>query len=390
MIKALAILGRQPAIGIAELEAIYGSELLRVINNDVVGVDVEVGDIVFDRLGGTIKLCRVVGEINSVDWIAVEKSLLSNLDLYVPRPTSGKLQLGLSVYGLNVGLRQVQNSGLRLKQTLRNAGQSVRLVPNQSLQLNSAQVLHNRLDGDKGIELILVKDGGRTVVAHTSAVQNITSYTIRDRGRPKRDARVGMLPPKLAQIIINLANPSALDVVLDPFCGTGVVLQEAGLMGYEVYGSDLEPRMIEFTQTNLEWSRERFNRPKDWILEVGDATGHQWQPFDTIASEAYLGQPFSAFPDIDKLHSVIHTCNLITENFLRNLYPQLKSGGRICLAVPAWQDPKNSAFYHLPLLDHIGSLGYNRVSFSLASNRDLIYYRPGQVVGRELIVITRN
>lgn len=61
----------------------------------------------------------------------------------------------------------------------------------------------------------------------TSFVQDIESYTARDQARPMRDARVGMLPPKLAQIIINLAlSNNDITEVLDPFCGTGVVLQE--------------------------------------------------------------------------------------------------------------------------------------------------------------------
>jgi tRNA G10 N-methylase Trm11 len=228
------------------------------------------------------------------------------------------------------------------------------------------------------------------VFGKTTAVQNITSYTYRDRGRPKRDARVGMLPPKLAQIIVNLANPKDHSRVLDPFCGTGVILQEAALMGLDVYGTDLESRMIDYSETNLKWLRGSLGRPRDWELEIGDATQHQWKPFEVVASEVYLGQPFSAFPAKDKLQNVIQTCDLITEKFLKNIHDQMQPGTRLSLALPAWQDPKNGAFHHLPLLDHLEVLGYNRMSFYHASNQELIYYRPGQIVGRELIIITRN
>src|SRR5581483_12120222 len=62
------------------------------------------------------------------------------------------------------------------------------------------------LTGPTGIELLLIAThDGQTIIARTTEVQDIDSYTLRDRGRPKRDARVGMMPPKLAQIIINLA-----------------------------------------------------------------------------------------------------------------------------------------------------------------------------------------
>lgn len=73
---------------------------------------------------------------------------------------------------------------------------------------------------------------------------------MRDYGRPARDARVGMLPPKLAQIMLNLSvKDEKSGTVLDPFCGTGVLLQEAALAGFDFIGSDIEPRMVEMTLT---------------------------------------------------------------------------------------------------------------------------------------------
>jgi hypothetical protein len=45
---------------------------------------------------------------------------------------------------------------------------------------------------------------------------------------------------------------------------------------------------------------------------------------------------------------------------------------------------------HLPLIDQISDLGYNRVSFEHAEPEDLIYYRSDQVVARELLVIVRK
>ncbi len=36
------------------------------------------------------------------------------------------------------------------------------------------------------------------------------------------------------------------------------MLQEALLMGYEVYGTDLEPRMIDYSQANLGWLDKNF------------------------------------------------------------------------------------------------------------------------------------
>jgi hypothetical protein len=110
MIKSFCILGRQPALGIAELESIYGKDALQFINNDIAGLDIPASEINFDRLGGTIKLCTVIGEMSSLNWNEIEEELLSNLKKYIPQRDSGKLQFGISVYDLKVGLKQVQTT----------------------------------------------------------------------------------------------------------------------------------------------------------------------------------------------------------------------------------------------------------------------------------------
>ncbi|MBN2250801.1 MAG: methyltransferase [Candidatus Altiarchaeota archaeon] len=58
--------------------------------------------------------------------------------------------------------------------------------------------------------------------------------------------------PKLARVLVNLARVRKGDTVLDPFCGTGGVLIEAGLMGMDYQGSDIDPKMVEGCKKNLE------------------------------------------------------------------------------------------------------------------------------------------
>jgi tRNA G10 N-methylase Trm11 len=200
-----------------------------------------------------------------------------------------------------------------------------------------------------------------------------------------------MLPPKLAQTIVNLGTgqlaPTPDHVVLDPFCGTGVVLQEALLMGYGAYGTDLETRMIDYSQQNLAW----LGTSTTPLLAIGDATDFGWEPrgFACVATETYLGTPLTGWPRPEKLHQIAGTCNVILEKFLRNMGQQIPAGTRLCLAMPAWKSPEGK-ITHLPLLDRLEEIGYNRVSFSLAKSSELVYYRPDQIVARELVVIIRK
>jgi tRNA G10 N-methylase Trm11 len=411
--QSLLILGRQPALGLAELESLYGADKLQPLGSQAVIIDVDPCLLAFDRLGGATKFCKVLTILPTTNWKKIEQFLRQTAPGHSQQMAEGKLRLGLSLYGFTESLKQIEATGLELKKNIRTTGRSVRLVPNKSTELNAAQILHNQLTGPTGWELVFVRNGEQTVIAQTVKVQNIASYSRRDRERPKRDTKVGMLPPKLAQVLINLAvgkmtedslvsicdipegqpipRPILNQTVLDPFCGTGVLLQEALLMGYDVQGSDIEPRMIAYAKQNLAWLSDLYNLPaEDYTLEVGDATRHSWRPpTDLVATETYLGRPFTARPDPEILARTVSECNTIIKKSLQNLHGRLQPGARLCLAVPAWQTHPQT-FKHLPLIDQISDLGYNRVSFEHVRDDDLLYYREDQFVGRQLLVLIKQ
>jgi tRNA (guanine10-N2)-dimethyltransferase len=56
--------------------------------------------------------------------------------------------------------------------------------------------------------------------------------------------------PKLSRACVNLLGQNTRRI-LDPFCGTGGILIEAGLMGLEIMGSDIDPEMIRKCSLNL-------------------------------------------------------------------------------------------------------------------------------------------
>ena len=388
MKKYLAVLGRQPLISVAELEAQFSG--VRLVGAELAEFESErEPDIA--RLGGTLKIA-----------VPIEGALVPWL---LGRPTEGKITLGVSDYSRRATARTATAEALKCKRILAKRGQSVRVVPNRAATLSSATSFHNHLTSETKIELLKV--GGRYY--RVIQVQNINAYARRDQERPARDAKVGMLPPKLAQILINLAGelrPGA--TVLDPFCGTGVVLQEALLMGYRAYGTDVSERMVEYSQRNLEWlagARGRAEARKvagagagggagmgtrDFRVEVGDATKFGWQPpIAAVAAEVYLGPPMSAPPTEMKLKAAKQECGGILLGCLRNLAGQLTPGTPVVLAVPAWRRP-NGAYERLNLLDEIEQLGYNVRSFKNLAQSDLLYHREQQVVAREIIVLRKK
>lgn len=264
----------------------------------------------------------------------------------------------------------------------------MRLIPNKTAALSTATSHNNKLGRSEAkIEIIITKNVyGDLIVAESRGAQNINSYTQRDRGRPKRDAFVGMLPPKLAQIMINLSGAKPGDYLWDPFCGTGTVLQEAALIGVNAYGSDLSDKMISYTTENMNWVEKTFSTNTFWQAHQADATSvkltsEQKEQISRIVCETYLGQPFSAPPSPEKLHEVVGNCNHIISDFLQNIHSQIRPDTMLCIAVPAWQNHEGK-FTHLPLIKNLKKLGYQQII-----DKNLLYYREDQVVAREILIL---
>lgn len=391
----IAILGRQPSLSAAELESRFGAQNTRWFSPSAATVNANSFPI--EQLGGTVKAGKVALNLARGNWKQVAQEVI-NTYTRAWSDHDGKITLGISAYGFDVSARDVQHIGIVIKKNLKKNGVSLRLIPNSEPALGSAVSHHNKLGlSANKVELLIVhNESGKTIIAESTGAQNITALARRDQARPKRDAFVGMLPPKLAMIMINLASKALPDTdqktprLLDAFCGTGVVLQEAALMGYHIYGTDLSEKMIRYSRDNIAWLEASHHVSTDWYLHEGDAMTTTWQqPLDLVVSETYLGQPFSAPPSPKKLEEVKGNVNHITTAFLKNIRPQLQSGTPLCLAVPAWRDTSGQ-ITHLPLIRSIADLGFRQVAFENVQPNDLIYYREDQVVARELLVLVKT
>lgn len=429
----IALLGRQPEISLAELAAVFGADCVNRISQQFAEVQTSQFDIT--TLGGTIKCSKVITELpasrpDKASLLAASRFITQHYHAKWAH-SPHKITIGLSAYNLAVSARDIQKTGLILKSSLKKSGTSLRLIPNDQPALSTATAHNNKLGGSPyKVELLLIKTTDRRlIIAESRGVQNITAYTRRDRHRPKRDAFVGMLPPKLAQIMLNLALgagsltrqrphdnsvtssdsslsdksmvlrtalPDAFDLeetagsraavtILDPFCGTGTVLQEALLAGYDVVGTDLSQKMVDYTTENLSWLQSTFTAPGNIIdIHQADATTHRWlnsTHLTAVVCETYLGQPFSAPPAPQKLAEVVGNCNHIITSFLTNIRPQLAPNTPLCIAVPAWYDASGQAT-HLPLIKNLQKLGYHQLN-----HIPLIYRRPDQIVARELLIL---
>lgn len=438
MSKYLAVLGRQPEISIAELEALTRSEWHQIVFRRTSGAwqgedkrAVPVADRSRSRADGKLAFCveatpggrperstgdgdavreRCLVPFSGIGYLGGTLKLAAQLERspleYLTGLPEGKLTIGVSDYSERASRKTASIEALKLKKILVRHGRSVRVVENKDAVLSTATSLHNGLSGKnpRKVELIKVENEWYRVIG----VQDIDAYAKRDQARPARDARVGMLPPKLAQVLINLCGslPEGA-TVLDPFCGTGVVLQEAILMGYRAYGTDISERMVDYTRKNLKWLVRDRLRQREQVSKVspvttganeqvenqlfqvviGDATSYHWeQPIDAVACEGYLGKPFSRVPNEMELKEQRQECSTIVLGFLKNLAGQIKANTPVVIAAPAWLRPDGS-YERMNILDEISDMGYN---VSNNSREGLLYHRDNQVVARDILILRKK
>ena len=388
-----SFLGSHPALSIAELTALTHGAQIQNITDSICTVAVDTLDI--ERLGGSQKLAMHIKTYPTVNPQQLLKLLQDDIYGLASElvSTDGKVKLGVSWYGFSTGVQTINAGSLSLKKILKKHGLSVRIIPNKTTALNTASVRSNKLHQPKngGLELLLINAGTQTHLAYTISEQDIDGYAARDHGRPKRDAYVGMLPPKLAQIMINLVQPEPAGLVADIFCGTGVVLQEALLLGNDVFGSDLDERMVSYSKENLDWLQENTNlQTKIYDIIHSDAT-EVALPNDTTAvvSEMYLGKPLNHAPTKEDLHSFLQENESLLLKTLTNLSSQLQSGAKICFALPAWKSENGRHYVDLPL-ETLRKLGYNPLDITSVSADDLIYARSDQVVGQKLLLLQKG
>lgn len=97
------------------------------------------------------------------------------------------------------------------------------------------------------------------------------------------------LHPKYARALVNLARASEGETFLDPFCGTGGILLEAGFIGAKLVGSDIKEKMIEGCKENL----SKFNVHSSFFRsDVGDIGKHVGE-VSSIATDPPYGRSSS-------------------------------------------------------------------------------------------------
>lgn len=386
IMQRFAILGSHPALSLAELKVV--AHATPTHHAGIVALfDTMDGnaDALAAQLGGTQKIGSVIGELRDTNPDELIEFLASQLEY---EQLERKLHFGISVYDFGDPAKvdelaaMARKVGLSVKNTLKVRGISARFVMAKEAAISAVGVRKNNLI-TKGAEFVLLAAPERIVVGTTSAVQDAEAWSARDFGRPRRNAKQGMLPPKLARMMVNMTGvPLQNATLLDPFCGSGTVLMEAALLGCaKVIGSDIASGAIHDTRENLSWMSRCGTAmpPMELFVSKASDIGTHVPPnsVDVVVTETYLGLPRQGNESIDDIREAIAYIETLYRESFHGLRSVLKGGATVLIASPVHFIGAQT--YAPDVVEVLTSLGFTHRPLN---DEPLTYRREGQLVGR--------
>ena len=357
------VLGTHPELSKAEIEAVTKAKLVGLPNPSVVLLDIMTPSVELqERLAGVIKIGTIIGSLKGFDKQKMADLIRSHIVAH-----DGKVQFGISTYDKRIA-KQIQPLGLEVKKRLKADGVSCRLVTSRETALSSVVVEKNHLL-QKGGEFVIIPNGHETLIGKTEAVQDFEAWGRRDFGRPARNAKSGMLPPKLARIMLNLTGlEPTQSSILDPFCGSGTILMEAQLLGFKsVFGSDLSAKAIENAKKNLDWLNATPRMPQ---LQKADALRvAPPQLVEAIVTEPYLGRPQSGGETAKQLEAIRRELLELYDKTFSHLITLIKPSGVLVVS--------------FPIIGEVPVIPKNKSVRAMGA--PLSYKREGQRIGRLIV-----
>lgn len=393
-------LGSYPEISLAEFKAVLNLNRLQckfktaagfiIINN----LQIDTTLSVFQQLGGCPRLMRVIWRFdrNEKDNPQLTDKLIRKTVELLRNDTGRRITFGISMFGwpLKSAHALSRNFANGIKHALSQQSISSNYAGYSSDSypcLPPAAVSSLMKSEKKGTELCLIKTETVSCLAVTMEAADYEPFEKLDMRRPGKDMTAGILPPKLARIMINLAETPRDKQIYDPFCGGGTILLEASRLGHNAAGSDISPEAVKDAARNLEWYRknvfdsDRVITPPVVldVLKLSSTIGRS--ALDCIVTEAHLGPPLRGKFTGTQAKTIIVDLSPFYRNALREIALSLKKHGRVVIALPSFRTSGTVHSLRLPDL---------RIDRCFNVLDHYTYSRPEQKIRREIYVLERK
>jgi tRNA G10 N-methylase Trm11 len=374
-------LGRKRHLCFSELMSVLGEENFVEKNNDTATFKLNLSDprAMQDLLGGTIKIIEIVVDHSNDIHGVIKKMLEKDFSNH-----EGKIPFAINILNFK-NPRQINIKELLSfsKKILKSLGNNARFINKNFKNTPPSTIFKSRVI-KKGIDINIIRQDNGYAIGKSVSIQNIDLYSKRDFEKPCRDAKVGMLPPKLAQILINLAGPD-VETIYDPFCGTGTVLMEGLLTGKTVVGSDIDSKLVDYSQRNCEWLEKEYETSAEYKVFTRDAQKLESEDIpndlDAIITEGYLGPPINNTPSPERREEIFADLTELHHSWLKNAHKITPPNCKIVMCKTAYK--VGEKIEHFPDFDLLAeSAGYE-------ITKTFTYERPNQIVIRDIAILEK-
>lgn len=280
----------------------------------------------FAELSGVHKCASIVSEVGSP---AEPQNALTDL---MADYLDSKSNVSLSGYGVAgddyEDLVRSMLDGLRAK-GLRKA----RLLRPKDQELRSEEILARQ-----SVDIIAFPYHDGFALGPTVWVPDAAAMRERGKRRPAPRPDIA-LSPRLARTLVNLADLSPGQTVLDPFCGSGAILAEAYAKSLRCLGLDSKASRVQEARENLRWSsggaEGSFDIRKGDAREIGRML--RGRKVDAVVTEPMLLPRLDARPKTSTAMSMISESAEIYNDALDSMAASILPEGRIVVVVPVLQ-----------------------------------------------------
>lgn len=362
-------LGNTPDLSLAELKTLYEREF-NVVAKEIASYTNDLDLSGLKRLGGTRKVAQEL-------VLTTPKQLESKLVETILADQGGKNVALTSYLPDETAVPEVITVKRQVQKT-----RPVRFVSMDTTEHELLMLAHQHVS-----EFNLILVGDKVAIAKTVWIYDAEDWVSRDRSKPYRDIKRGMLPPKVARIMVNLATQGKSGLTLaDPFCGTGTTLAEAMMVGCNVVGSDTNPDAVIGAKSNLAWIASTPGlAPTTYETLLADATHFSEfvKSVDCIATEPYMGPLLDERnpSSLEKIKNIAKGLDKLYRGAFKSFLPALPVGGRVVMSIPEFH-VYNRVIGTISI-DTLTGLGYNYVS-------TIAYAKPGAAVVRNITVLEKK
>lgn len=364
-------LGSHPKLSLWELESVLGVHHTKfnALSTQHIQLEMDLDPhTLMHQLGGVVKIGEVI-ETKSLTQLS--QAIAKNL----PK-SDRRIKLALSATHLN-------------QKELELLGKEVKRIATKNKLSVGYRILKNVTEssgiGTRFEEFMMINPDPNIMIVHTIRAQDIDRFRIKDYGRPNIDRKSGMLPPKIARVMLNIATSGKVGLTIyDPMCGSGTILAEALDMGLKALGSDINQNAVQSTQENLKAITKKLGITipfKVWQQDISqgftaDMVGH----VDAVVFEGYLGPP--DLPD-EKITDMTKGLIKLYTGVFKQLSYIIPTGGVLVVALPAFSSSWSVKMFD-KLVDSCEKYGYTQ------EHQPEEYGRPQAKVKRRIYKLKKS